>query len=178
MDEIFESWIASLLWRYRISCIGELNKNMIEAEIEEFRYSIDNEKIGILSAATHKENVLHTINKTIMQDYVFLLENLAETIGKDMHTLCLVFGIYEEPDELPICVAFHVPKSTNEKTLKEKIINARRTVLREDPTLNTEDAFERTLRDTCSSIGDGSVCCRIKIKKLRNKENFWKMAIE
>ena len=173
-DERFEFWIEELLRCNSVSTISELTTPMINDEIEETRGSIKNEKIWELGA-DHRQSVYHRQNIDAMNDYIDFLENLKNN-KTDKHTLTLVLGIYEDPDELPIRVSFNVPENIGIKELKRELIKARDVAYSDTSESCIENAFEETLRLCCESIGNGSTCCRTRLRTLHEKENLWELS--
>ena len=172
-DERFEFWIEELLRCNSVLNVGELTVSMIEAEIKETKTSISNERLWELGSDS-PQSVYHRQNIDAMNDYIYFLEGLKSN-NIEKHTLTLVLGVYEDPNELPIRVAFNVPKTVDAKTLKSELVKARDVAFSDISDSCIENAFEEMLSICCESIGAGSTCCRTRLRTLYEKENLWEL---
>ena len=174
MDERFEVWIEELLRRNNVDTISALTDMMIDEEIQETESSIKNEELWELGS-DGQARACHRVNALNMCEYIDFLEELKESAGPEMHTISLVLGIYDDPDELPLKVSFHIPTHIDKAALRKSLVAARKNVCQNDEDFCVENAFEEILRETCSSIGSGSTYCRTRLKSLHEKENLWVM---
>jgi hypothetical protein len=166
MDERFEEWIKGLLSDNDVNSVDELSPEMVIEAIRDTKNDINNQEnweagsSGIASAC-------HRNNAEDLRDYILFLE----TLVKGTHTLELILGVYEDPDELPKRVVFLVPDTVDLDCLKENLIVTRDKLMEAFPDECVEDLFELVLDKAC-------YCWRYEaLENLHGKENLWAMQL-
>ena len=104
--DMFKEWMDRLLQENGASTIDALTPDMIAAAIEETKGAISDENIWANGAGSQEDAAMHRVNIARLTEWNAYLE----TLMPNMHRLQLVLGIYEDPDELPMCVTFFVPR--------------------------------------------------------------------
>lgn len=170
MDERFKEWIKELLSYNGINSIDQLTPDMIIGEIRDTESSIESEEYWE-NGSTGSTAAMHRNNAVNYRDYILFLEELIP----DMHTLELILGMYEDPDELPKRVIFLIPNSLDLAELKAILVTTRDKVLQEYPDLCVEEAFEQVLKETCAAIGPHCHRRYESLARLHGKENLWGM---
>jgi len=170
--KIFSKWLTMLCEENNISDIKELTPKMLNKEIQDMKLFINSEKMLVRGSPKTRTAVLHNNNAEIMTKYI---EHL-KTILSPMHTLQMVFRIYEDPDEIPEHVFFNVLTTVTMPKLRSTIVKVRDAVKSETAELCIEDSCMRIFDNVCISLGEG---CTWHSRQFKDNgqgiDNIWMM---
>ncbi len=167
-----EQWLDELVKSNGVTSKTELTPQMLINEIGEVESAIQNERIWSAGAENMSDAAQHELNASEQTIYLIHLRDLLRNCkAVTEYSLCL--NIYSDPDELPFRITFLISANVSEKSLREKLADARDSVDQiKHPDI--EEHFFAVLDETVKQFEFG-YWHQSELQSLHNRENLWEV---